>query len=69
MITISVRISTKLDEALDNLIRDGRGSNKVELICRAITKMVEEEAVLAVVRAEKGPFLRGDLRELMKKIK
>lgn len=69
MSTISVPMPAHLEEALENLIRDGRGSNKAELVRRAVAKMVEEEAILAVLQAEQEPLLHGDLRELMKKIK
>lgn len=69
MSTISVPMPAHLEEALENLIKEGRGSNKAELVRRAVAKMVEEEAILAVLQAEQEPLLRGDLRELMKKMK
>lgn len=69
MTTISVPIPAHLEESLNNLIKSGRGSNKAELVRRAITQMIEDEAVDVVLRAMKEPTLSGDLRELAKKIK
>ncbi len=69
MTTISVPIPAHLEESLNNLIKNGRGSNKAELVRRAIVAMVEEEAVQAVLRAQQEPSLSGDLRELAKKFK
>lgn len=73
MIKLSVDIPEYLDESLNNLIKSGRGSNKAELVRRAITQMVEDEAVDVVLRARKeiteGKGLSGDLMELAKKIK
>jgi len=73
MSTISVPMPAHLEEALENLIRDGRGSNKAELVRRAVAKMVEDEAILAVLQAEQeitlGKGLNLDLRDLVKKIK
>lgn len=68
MTTISVPIPAHLEESLNALIKSGRGSNKAELVRRAITQMVEDEAVEVVLRAMKEPKLSGDLRELAKKI-
>ncbi len=72
MTTISVPIPANLEESLNNLIKNGRGSNKAELVRRAITTMVEDEAVMSVLRAQKeieeGKGLVGDLDELAKKI-
>lgn len=72
MSTISVPMPAHLEEALENLIKDGRGSNKAELVRRAVAKMVEEEAILSVLQAEQevheGKIFKGDLMELLKKI-
>jgi Arc/MetJ-type ribon-helix-helix transcriptional regulator len=67
MTTISVPIPAKLEEGLNNLIINGRGSNKAELVRRAISKMIEDEAVQTVLRAMEEPTLHGDLKELAKK--
>ncbi len=69
MSTISVPIPAHMEESLNNLIKNGRGSNKAELIRRAITNMVEDEAVQTVLNAMKEPTLSGDLKELAKKFK
>jgi Arc/MetJ-type ribon-helix-helix transcriptional regulator len=69
MTTISVPITSKLEESINNLIASGYGSNKADVVRRAITKLAEDEAVENVLRAMKEPTLRGDLRELAKKFK
>ncbi len=73
MTTISVPLSVDIAKELDNLIKSGYGSNKADVVRRAIVRLAEEEAVQAVLRAQQeitlGKGLRGDLRELVKKIK
>jgi Arc/MetJ-type ribon-helix-helix transcriptional regulator len=69
MSTISVPIPPHLEEAINNLIKNGNGSNKAEIIRRAITRFVEEEAVNVILKAQQEPTLRGDLRDLSEKFK
>ena len=70
MTTISVPISSQLEDQLKNLIKSGYyGSNKADVIRRAITRMAEEEAVQAVLRAQQEPSLSGDLKKLAKKFR
>ena len=69
MSTISVPIPAHLEESLNNLIKNGRGSNKAELVRRAIVSFVEEEEILTVLKAEQEPNLSGDLKKLSKKFK
>lgn len=66
MTTISVPISAKLEESIKGLIESGYGSNKADVVRRAIAHIAEEEAVQTVLNAMKEPTLRGDLRELAK---
>jgi len=67
MSTISVPLPTHLEEFIKETA-EKRGSNKAEVVRAAITFFAEEEAVQAVLRAEREPTLRGDLKELAKKI-
>ncbi len=73
MSTISVPLSPQLEEKLNHLIQSGYGSNKADVIRRALTRVAEDEAVEAVLRAQKevslGLGMTGDLRELAKKLK
>ena len=69
MSTISVPLTSKLEASLDNLIKSGFGNNKAEVMRKALTRLTEDEAVATVLRAQQEPILRGDLRDLMKKIK
>ncbi len=73
MTTLSVPISGDLEKFIERMIQDGRGANKADVVRRAIRQMSEDEAVEAVLRAQReitlGKGLNGDLRKLMKKIK
>ena len=73
MTTISVPLPANLEKAVNDLVASGYGSNKADVIRRAITRLSEEEAVQTVLRAEQeialGLGLKGDLRSLAKKIK
>jgi len=73
MTTISVPLPPKLEEELNRLVESGYGSNKADVVRRAIKSVSEEEAVQAVLRAQKeislGKGLTGDLRKLAKQLK
>lgn len=69
MSTISVPLSAELENSLNSLVESGYGSNKADVIRRALKKADEDEAVNRILRAEQEPSLKGDLRELMKVIK
>lgn len=68
MSTLSVPLTDDLLKAIENLVKSGIGSNKADVVRRAIKKYVEDQAVEAVLRAAKEPRLEGDLDELVKKI-
>lgn len=69
MATISVPLSTELQHRLDSLVSDGVGANRADVMRRALEHFAEEEAIQAVLRAERevseGKILRGDIRELL----
>ncbi len=69
MATISVPLSAELEERLDNLIAEGVGSSRADVMRRALVRLAEDEAVNAVLRAERevtlGKVLRGDTREIL----
>lgn len=69
MSTLSVPLTPKLEEAIDELVKNGFAPTKSEVVRRAIARLSEEEAVNAVLQAMKEPMLKGDLRTLMKKLK
>jgi predicted transcriptional regulator len=68
MATISVPLSVELQEQLDSLVRD-MGSNRADVMRRALEWFAEEEAVTAVRQGEReiaeGKILRGDMRTLL----
>ena len=73
MSTLSVPLTPELELEIEKMVKNGVASNKAAVVRRAIEKLAEDEAVNAVLMAERevgeGKFLRGDLRELAKKIK
>jgi len=69
MTTLSVPIPADLEEFVTKMVKSGRAVNKADVVRKALRKMSEDEAVEAVLRAEREPILRGNLRDLMKKIK
>jgi Arc/MetJ-type ribon-helix-helix transcriptional regulator len=68
MSLLSVPITGELETALHRLLRAGVAPNKAEIMRTALRRLAEEEAVAAVLRAEREPTLRGDLRTLVKKL-
>ena len=69
MSTLSVPLTPRLEEDIKNLVKKGFAPTKAEVVRRAITRLSEEEAVNEVLKARREPMLKGDLRELMKKIR
>lgn len=72
MSTISVPLTSTLETFIDDMVRQGIASNKAEVVRRALVRFAEDQAVEAVLRSEQeardGKILRGDLRDLMKKM-
>lgn len=68
MSTLSVPLTRDMEDIVNSMVKRGYASNKAEVMRKALIFLAEEEAVQDVLRAEKEPILRGDLRELMKKI-
>ncbi len=70
MITLSVPLPAHLEELVKRMAKQ-RGSNKAEVVRHALELFAEEEAVMAVLKAEQelseGKLLKGDLRMLAKK--
>ena len=69
MSTLSVPLNKDLEEIVNSMVKKGYASNKAEVMRKALIFLAEEEAVQDVLRAEKEPTLRGDLKELMKNLK
>ena len=71
MSTLSVPLPTHLEAAMNQLVKRGYGSNKAAIARRAITQLLEDEAVLSVLQAEQelkeGKIVRGDLRTILKR--
>jgi Arc/MetJ-type ribon-helix-helix transcriptional regulator len=68
MSLLSVPLNGELEATVNRLVKAGVAPNKAELMRKALQRLAEEEAVAAVLRAEREPTLRGSLRALVKKI-
>jgi Arc/MetJ-type ribon-helix-helix transcriptional regulator len=67
--TISVPLNKEHEGTLDSLVKSGIGSSRADVMRKALKRLSEEEAILAVLRASREPSLSGDLRSLAKKLK
>ncbi len=69
MTTISVPIPAHMEEFINRQIKNGNAANKADVVRKALMRMSEEEAINDVLKAMQEPDLKGDLRELAKKLK
>lgn len=68
MSTISVPLSKEHQEKLDHLVGEGIASTRAGVMRKALERLAEDAAVAAVLQASREPTLKGDLKELLKKI-
>ncbi len=72
MTNISIPLSAKLLEAVEKRVHDGYEESKSSLVRKAIEKYLEdkfvEEILLARREVKEGKTLKGDLKELLKRI-
>lgn len=68
MSTISVPLTSELMDHLDNLVSIS-GASRAAVMRKALEKLAEDEAINAVLQAEReikeGKILRGDLQNLL----
>lgn len=69
MSTLSVPLPPHLDEFVSEQVKRGLASNKADVVRKALKLLQEEAAVMAVLKAEQEPSIRGNLKKLAKKIK
>ena len=72
MTTLSVPITGDQEKFIDDLVKSGKAANRAHAVRYAIQRLAEEEAIMAVVKAEQelasGRGVKGDLKKLLKKI-
>ncbi len=72
MTTLSIPITSEQERFINQQIKSGKAANKAHVVRYALQRLAEEEAVNAVLQAEReideGRGLRGDLKKLLKKI-
>lgn len=68
MTTLSVPIPANLAEFINQQIKEGKAANKAQVVRRAITRLSEQEAINAVLEAQREPTFKGNLKDLVKKI-
>jgi len=70
MTTISIPITSELNEFINEQVRLGKASSKAELIRRAIIKFKEETFISSILEAQEdvksGRVFVGDLDKLAK---
>ena len=69
MSTISVPLPANLEAFIDRMVKSGNAANKADVVRKALRRMSDEEAVEAILRAQKEPNLKGDLDVLARKFK
>lgn len=72
MSTLSVPLTPKLENIIDQMVRDGVAENKAALVRFAIEKFAEDQVIKDILEAQQEfadkKFLKGDIRTLAKKI-
>ncbi len=72
MSTLSIPLSPEQEQFIEQFVSEHKAPNKAEVVRRALRLFEEEEAIADVLRAERevleGKILKGDLRELSRKI-
>jgi Arc/MetJ-type ribon-helix-helix transcriptional regulator len=68
MSTLSVPLNAELEKHVENLVKSGYGSNKADVVRKALQTAIEEQAIQAVLKASAEPTLSGNLRDLANKI-
>ena len=72
MSTLSIPLNNDLLAFVDRMVKSGKAENKAMVVRQALKLLAEEEAVGAVLLAEQelaeGKILRGNPRDLMKKL-
>ena len=68
MATLSIPVSRELEDFINEMIKEGKGANKADVVRRALREYRENEAIERILKAQKEPTIRGNLRELIKKI-
>ena len=69
MSTLSVPLTPELEATVNRFVKSGYAANKADVVRKALRRLDEEEAVNAVLRADRETPLKGDLMQLMKKIR
>ena len=73
MSTLSVPLTPQLEETINSFVKNGYAPNKAEVVRKALKLLAREEAIMAVLEAEReldeGKGLRGDLDVLAKRLR
>lgn len=72
MSTLSVPITPSLETFINEMVERGVAPNKSEVVRQALIRYAEERAVEDVLRSEQelrdGKILRGDLRQIARRL-
>jgi Arc/MetJ-type ribon-helix-helix transcriptional regulator len=69
MSTISVPLPPELETKLDELVQEGAGANRADVMRKALALFIEDTAVMHVLMAEQevtqGKILRGSIEDVL----
>jgi len=72
MTTLSIPLPSNLEEFVERSVKNGYAPTKAEVVRKALRRLEEEQAINDVLEAQrearKGKILKGDLRDLLKKV-
>ncbi|MFA5946138.1 MAG: hypothetical protein WC802_04500 [Patescibacteria group bacterium] len=73
MITLSIPVPLQLERFVNRMVKNGSASTKAEVVRQALSRYAEEKLVESVLLAEQelkeGKEVRGDLREILKRMR
>lgn len=73
MSTLSVPLPVHLEEFIEQMVTRGYGTNKADVVRRALNRLAEEEAINNVIQAEQeireDKIVKGDLKKILKSLK
>ncbi len=68
MTTLSIPLNQELVAFVESQVKSGKAENKAAVVRKALRLLAEEEAVQAILKAAREPTLKGNFRELIKKV-
>lgn len=72
MSTLSVPLTPKLEETINQMVKNGVAENKASLVRQAVERFIEEKTIQDILEAQQElkqkKYLKGDIFTLSKKL-